>query len=264
MRVIRCPNCDEPLPGFAYYCAICGETLASSPTDVATKLSRRPRAFNVPRFYAVRSDTDETVPFGEFSPFSSETVKLAQKPPRYNRESAIPRLQIAYDLLEDAEIEDAEIDDSRPSGNWQVVVDSRPRTSSMPRTPVTEPRRPLPLPPEYGLDSLTPPRPPRTPPRRQAPSLLFWASIIALFAVLAGGILGIVLTLGRGALAQKSSHANEITLQVMPASVALGNVVDLRGSNFSPRGRIGLTRDSNISIADTDGNTIIQADDKGC
>lgn len=258
MRVILCPNCDEPLPGFAYYCAICGETLASSPTDAATKLFRRPRAFNVPRFYAVRSDTDETVPFGEFSPFSSETVKLAQKPPRYNRDSTIPRLQIANDLLEDAEI-----DDSRPSGNWQIVVDSRPRTPSMPRTLVTEPRRPLPVPLEYGLDSLTTPRPPRTSPRRQAPSLLFWASILALFAVLAGGILGIVLTLGRGALAQKSSHANEITLQVMPASVTLGNVVDLRGSNFSPRGRIGLTRDSNISIVDTDSNTIIQADDKG-
>ncbi len=49
----------------------------------------------------------------------------------------------------------------------------------------------------------------------------------------------------------------------MPASVTLGNVVDLRGSNFSPRGLIGLTRDNNIPIVDTDGNTIIQADDKG-
>jgi len=134
----------------------------------------------------------------------------------------------------------------------------------MPRTPVTEPRRTLPLPPEYALiAAAAPPRPPRTPPRRQAPSLLFWASILALCAVLAGSILGIALTLGRGALAQKSSHANEITLQVMPASVTLGNVVDLRGSNFSPRGLIGLTRDSNIPIVDTDGNTIIQADDKG-
>jgi hypothetical protein len=71
------------------------------------------------------------------------------------------------------------------------------------------------------------------------------------------------MSLGRGALAQKLSHTNEIALQVTPASVALGNIVALRGSYFSPHGHIGLTRDTNIPIIDTVGNTIIQADSDG-
>ncbi len=121
---------------------------------------------------------------------------------------------------------------------------------------------PLPLPPEH-LPAATSPRPPFTSPRQRQPSLFFWASILVLFTVLAGSLLGVVLSLGHGALAQKSSHAGEITLQVTPATVALGNVIELRGSNFSPHGQIGLTRDSNIPIADTVGNTIIQADSKG-
>ncbi|HEY6410631.1 MAG TPA: hypothetical protein VIY29_24530 [Ktedonobacteraceae bacterium] len=191
------------------------------------------------------------MPFGSLpsSPSASETVKLAQKLPRYSRDSAIPLSHRASDLFEDAEI-----DDGRLSGNWHIIVDSRPRTPSIPRTPVLEPRKPLPLPPEYVLVTM---------PTRQPPSLFFWASILALCVILAGSILGIVLTLGRGALAQKSFHANEITLQVTPANVALGNVVALRGSNFSPLGQIGLTRDSNIPVVDTESNTIIRADRKG-
>lgn len=84
-----------------------------------------------------------------------------------------------------------------------------------------------------------------------------------LLTVLLGGLVGVVLSLRHGALAQKLSHANEIALQVTPASVALGNVITLRGSNFSPHGHIGLTRDTTIPAVDTEGNTIIQADGKG-
>ena len=84
-----------------------------------------------------------------------------------------------------------------------------------------------------------------------------------LFAILAGTLLGLMLTIGRGALAQKSSHASEISLEVTPATVTLGSVVALHGSNFSPDGQIGLTRDSTIPIFDTVGNTIIRADSKG-
>jgi Viral BACON domain len=120
----------------------------------------------------------------------------------------------------------------------------------------------MPLPPEYLLTA-KPPQPPLTRPRRRQPSLFFWVSVLMLCAVLLGGIVGVVLSLGHGALAQKLPNANEIVLQVTPASVALGNVITLRGSNFSPHGHIGLTRDTTIPIVDTGGNTIIQADSKG-
>ena len=132
----------------------------------------------------------------------------------------------------------------------------------MPRTAIPAPRRPLPLPPEY-VPATTSPRPPLTRTHRQRHSLFFWASILVLFAVLAGSLLGIMLSIGHGVLAQKFSHAGEIALQVTPATVALGSVVALRGSNFSPHGQIGLTRDSNIPISGTEGKTIIQADSKG-
>src|SRR6266851_10277423 len=68
MRVIRCPNCDEPLPGFANYCAICGETLIPSPTSTTARLSHRPRSLKVPRFFTLRNESEETVPFGEVEP----------------------------------------------------------------------------------------------------------------------------------------------------------------------------------------------------
>src|SRR5712691_7338037 len=110
MRVICCPNCDEPLPGFANYCAICGETLIPSPTSTTARLSHRPRSLKVPRFFALRNESEETVPFGEVEPddhegqgtlpgsehtrlFSEETVKLVQKPSRFSRESTIPWAQ---------------------------------------------------------------------------------------------------------------------------------------------------------------------------
>jgi len=211
----------------------------------------------MPRFFAFRSDAEETMPFAELSSTSSETIKLAQKPQRSARDRAIPLAEIANDFLEDEVIES-----SRPGGNWHKIVDSRPRTPSTSRTAIPALRRPLPLPPEH-LPAATSPRPPFTSPRQRQPSLFFWISILVLFVALAGSLLGVVLGLGHGALAQKSSHAGEITLQVTPATVALGNVIELRGSNFSPHGQIGLTRDSNIPIADTVGNTIIQADSKG-
>jgi len=83
MRVIRCPHCDEPLPGFANFCAICGESLSPTPTSMTTKLSRRPRAIKVPRFFALKNDAEETARFGAVSLASSaeETVKLVQRPP---------------------------------------------------------------------------------------------------------------------------------------------------------------------------------------
>ena len=257
MRVIRCPNCDEPLPGLANFCAICGETLISSPTSTTTMLSRRPRSLKVSHFFALRSDAQETVPFKKLSSVSSETVKLVQRPLRLGRDSTIPPGRIA-----DNSLEDVESDDDRPGGNWHKIVDSRPRTPAVPRTSMPAPRMPLPLPPEYLLTAI-PPRPTRTSPRRRQPSIFFWVSVLMFLAVLLGGLVGVVLSLRHGALAQKLSQANEIALQVTPASVALGNVITLRGSNFSPHGHIGLTRDTTIPVVDTEGNTIIQADGKG-
>src|SRR5947209_8714843 len=259
MRVIRCPHCDEPLPGFANFCAICGEALMPTPTSTTGKLSRRPQALKVPRFFALKKDVEETVLFGAVSPASSsdETVKLVQRPPRYSRNSTKPPGSIPIGLFDDIEFVD-----SRPSGNWHKVVDSRPRTPAVSRSSIPVPRKPLPLPPEYRLMTIPSP-PPRRQRQRWQPSIFFLVSILLLLVALLGSLVGVVISLDRGALAEKLSHTNEIALQVTPASVALGNIVALRGSHFSPHGHIGLTRDTNIPIIDTVGDTIIQADSTG-
>ena len=233
MRVIRCPHCDEPLPGFANFCAICGESLSPTTTSTTTKLSRRPRALKVSRFFALKNDAEETARFGAVSLASSaeETVKLVQRPP-----GSIPA----------DSSEDLEFVDSRPNGNWHKVVDSRPRTPAVSRSSIP-----------------VPPQPPRRRQQHGPVSIFFLVSTLLLLVALLGSLVGVMISLGRGALAEKLSHTNAFVLQVTPASVALGSIVTLRGSHFSPRGHVGLTRDTNIPIFDTAGNTIIQADSNG-
>ncbi len=64
-------------------------------------------------------------------------------------------------------------------------------------------------------------------------------------------------------LSQPSHTRGVLSLQVTPSIVALGEMLTLRGSNFYPSGRVGLTRDANIPIVDTGGTSIIHADKTG-
>ena len=95
------------------------------------------------------------------------------------------------------------------------------------------------------------------------PSLFFVLSTLILGAMVVGGLFGVVVTLGRGIFLQEPPHHGVLTLQITPASVALGATISLRGSNFSPGGRVGLTRDSTIPIMDTGGQDVIAANAAG-
>jgi hypothetical protein len=53
------------------------------------------------------------------------------------------------------------------------------------------------------------------------------------------------------------------TLLVTPSNSAIGGIITLHGTGFSPNGRIGLTRDTNITLFDTGGMNIIHADSQG-
>ncbi|HEV7235617.1 MAG TPA: hypothetical protein VGN15_05510, partial [Ktedonobacteraceae bacterium] len=262
MRVIRCPRCDEPLPGYARYCAVCGGALVPSPVGTTARLASDAHAFNAPHFFALDKRGQENIRFGEHGT-TTETVKRGRWSTHFNHNSTIPMVQERDngDYTLDADGYGEDFWEFRPSGNWHKVVPSR--TAHMPRQlPVT----PAPI----LLSALTQhPAPPAeailTPlptGDKHRPPLLFVVSLLLLGAIITGGLLGVVVTLGRGALAQKS-HASGITLQVTPASVALGAIITLRGSNFTPYGRIGLSRDSNIPVFDTANNAIIQADSKG-
>ncbi len=91
------------------------------------------------------------------------------------------------------------------------------------------------------------------------PSLFFWVSMLALAALVMGGLSGLAVTLGRGILSQGPPHHGTLALQVIPSSVALGAMITLHGSNFSPGARIGLFRDGGIAMADTGGQSMLVA-----
>src|SRR5438093_11883202 len=79
VRVIRCPHCEEPLPGAANFCAACGQTLTPSPTSITARLTHRPRSLKVPRFFAAATESDGTLTFDEQA--VTQTVKSPQRSP---------------------------------------------------------------------------------------------------------------------------------------------------------------------------------------
>src|SRR5881227_1288091 len=127
VRVIRCPVCDEPLPGFANFCAACGATLIPSPTSTTARVSR-PRTLKVPHFFAVggagaRPALDD--------PSLAETMKFGERPSHLPPNSTVPLGQRAsVGLLE----EHIGVEGSGRHANWHKIVEERPpRTPSLPR-----------------------------------------------------------------------------------------------------------------------------------
>ncbi|HLG77358.1 MAG TPA: hypothetical protein VKX46_13165, partial [Ktedonobacteraceae bacterium] len=119
----------------------------------------------------------------------------------------------------------------------------------------------------------SPPRPPRPPQSlpvlrlipfwryRPTPVWFFWVSIVVLILIVGSGLTGLANTMGRSLLHLPPDGS--LSLQVTPHSAAIGAIITIRGSNFSPNGHIGLTRDASIPIVDTGGATIIKAGSEG-
>ncbi len=93
------------------------------------------------------------------------------------------------------------------------------------------------------------------------PRVAGWVAIVIIIALLLGGGFGVFVSLGRNASSLPST--GPLSLQVTPSSIAHGGIITLRGSHFTPRGRIGLTRDASIPIADTGGSIFTTADASG-
>src|SRR5437660_1701034 len=134
--------------------------------------------------------------------------------------------------------------DSHQQVTWHKDVEHRPR-----REPVTY----SPRPPQTPLRLPTPDYDVLYPPRRLIPIAFFWISLALFLVLMLGSIVGIVASLGQGL----SSANSGISLQVTPNAINVGGTITLRGSHFSPRGKVGLTRDSSIPVMDTGGNEII-------
>ena len=266
MRFIRCPKCNKQLPAWAHYCSACGESLASPTQELllakgskvlksqnADAVPNSPSTFNNPQISIMEADELEAGEQLEVSPIGPEDISIQRimeglwEPPTPSGASTNGngRLTQEHDELEDT-IEDA----WHSRTNWHKDVIASSAIIDRPAGGETPP----------GL--LIPPS--SLAARRRMPSgMLFWVSMLLLFGLVMGGLFGVVVTLGRGVLTPPMPHHADPSLQVTPSSIALGALISLRGSNFTPKGRIGLSYDANIPIVDTDGKSIILADAAG-
>ena len=266
MRVISCPNCYEPLPGIAKYCARCGEHLPASALSFdlvdedllapTIKINHLPAALKVPRFYALgagnstrtqnaSSRLTATVHRSRRNGVASTSSTITAAPPRSSEQ----------DVIDDELLRRA---------NWEKVVTHK--TSRVTPDLVTPPSVPVVYKSPLGA---TPPAlisvrrtPPKKPP--QLPTRFFsWISILVLLCLLLGGVFGLAVSYGRGFFNRASHTSNVFALRVTPSNAAVGGIITLHGTAFSSKGRVGLTRDASITLVDTHGMNIIHADSQG-
>jgi hypothetical protein len=230
-------------------------------TTPTVKKHNRPAALKVPRFYTVTTGENEGIQ-ETGSRGTATSVKPEQDAPFPASEAFRPAQQIddIYEVSEDYDV--------RRRATWSKIVTYKtPRVEPRPVILETTIPAPSPVIPKPAKPPPPPPaQPGRVPPKepRRVPTHLFsWISVLVLAGLLLGGIFGIVVSLGRGILAPPSHTSGTLTLQVNPSIIAPGGIITLHGFNFSPSGRVGLTRDTNIEIVDTGGANIIHADKGG-
>ncbi|HEY6287792.1 MAG TPA: hypothetical protein VIX20_19150 [Ktedonobacteraceae bacterium] len=266
MRVIGCPNCQEPLPGTAKYCAKCGEHLLTSAHSLnmvdenlvtpTIEIGHRPAALKVTRFNARNTGNSTSTERA-----SSSITATAQRPRSNALVSSSQTITATQPRMSE---QDVIVDELQRRANWEKVVTHKtPRVAPVLVTPPA-------VPVVYkSLVGSTPPAlisvrrtPPKKPPR--LPIRFFsWVSILVLLSLLLGGVFGLAVSFGRGFLAQATHTSRVFELKVTPSNSAIGGIITLLGTGFSPNGRIGLTRDTNITLFDTGGMNIIHADLQG-
>ncbi len=275
MRVIRCPHCGVPLPWTAQACAKCGRNVpvqAQFPHDADATITikktarRRPPSLRTHSFYQMgQDDPDETqrIIRSQVQAENVGTRFIASTSP-IGRTTGRPR------IVEDWP-EEMEGDDERQRRTtWQKFVTRKTQAVSI-AVPMSLPATPIPDPPIMSVTPVTPPferavsaepvyknRPPRFP---MISHFTGWVTILVIVALLLGGGFGVLVSLGRNT--QPVVPTGPFSLQVSPSSIAFGGVITLRAAHFTPRGRVGLTRDATIPLVDTNGASLISADAHG-
>ncbi len=268
MRVIRCPQCGEPLPWLAHYCANCGRALSS-------RLLHR-ESLKIPAFYAINDEQNQGRDVNsELPPKSKGFTPLAVIPPLDND-------RIAQQRIDEFLSEDEYEDELSRRATWQKVVTHKTPTIVPPAPafsavatdtpPSARLLRPSPLVSTPASPDATRRQPPLPPLKQKSPDrdrrgfsfiprLSAWVMALVIIALLFGGAFGIFVSLGH--IAPPQITANTISLRVTPTIIWPGGTVTLRGSYFSPNGQIGLTRDGTIPLLDTNDQSIIRADVSG-
>src|SRR5579859_4891117 len=266
MQMIQCPRCDASLPEYAKYCAYCGESVTSpehttipykarhnqnvqvldEPTQSALPKVKKfdrvaPQQLQIPHFYTFGSESRATSP-NKFLPSSARPATINV------RRARMGGFTHSHTLTPDpaSEFADNEQDEHRQL-TWHKEVSSEPM--EVPHTPFPRP--------------ISQPRPillKRKSRRRLSVTLFFWVTALVLLILLLAGVFGVFVTFGRGLPTKTPPPSTVPTLTITPNVVASGGTLTIRGSNFTPRGHIGLTRDGALPLIDTGGTSIINTD----
>jgi Viral BACON domain len=296
MRVIHCEQCYTPLPWTAQFCAICGAAVSLHPLisdypDASGQYTKRPRtgALKTYAFYKMGPDDPDETQRIDHSRVRAHSTPL---PTVSAFDDAASTHALVEGWSEEDWSEEEEMDgETLRRDTWQKFV-----TRKTPAVPVgimsaVAPVTPLnwvgadaqPLAPALGNGPFAPAAPiepvlPATPPYRVRaglapaqvqfykkqpprsplmPRVAGWVAIAIIVALLLGGGFGVFVSLGH------NPPTGPLSLQVTPSSIARGGIVTLRGSYFTPHGRIGLRRDTSVPIIDTGGSSFTTADASG-
>src|SRR2546425_3578921 len=174
MRVIPCPSCQEPLPGYAKFCTRCGEVIYSSVSSplhdrVGASYTDRPTGLKVPHFHLVNEEIDdeETIPFARSRSDELAATRADESPAKGGVGTLL--------LLGDE-------DTFEPISNgatWHRVVDPQiawvpPKLPPRPFAPVKRAKKR----------------------RRVQPALFFWLATVAMVVLVLGGLLGVMIAVG--------------------------------------------------------------------
>lgn len=267
MRVIHCEQCGTPLPWTAQFCAICGAAVSSHPLisdylDASEHSAKRPHtgSLKTHSFYKMEQrDPDETQRL-DHAPVLADSTQLSTM-------SAVDDAAASRAFFEDW-LEVEEIDDETMQlrrDTWQKFVTHKTPAISVATREAVAPVAPLYRPWAELSPALAPPYKKQSPRSPLTPRMAGWVAIAIIIGLLLGGGFGVFVSLGQNVNAPISSLTDSLSLslQVTPSSIAFGGIITLRGSHFTPRGRIGLTRDTSIPIFDTSGSSFTIADANG-
>ncbi|GCE48151.1 hypothetical protein EI42_04149 [Thermosporothrix hazakensis] len=229
-----CPHCANEISAVMGRCLVCGSEIE--------KVERQKEAFVLEE--APTLHLDDIASLADLAEVPTEIIAR----PGAEETSAGKRRITAY-LADDPLLPDTNIDISAIGGTWHKEVKPSPN-----RAQATYPPRPTSAPFEKG---------PFRPHWYQhfRPGLFAWISFVLMIMLVLGGAFGIFIALGQGTA--NTSDPGGLTLQITPGRVAVGATITLRGTRFTPNGRIALSRDTHIPLVDTSGESTIQADAQG-
>jgi hypothetical protein len=245
MKIIRCPGCERELPMWANYCAFCGESQTSAEHKVI-HIQKGLVYQNSPISSSQDQNERDIFTLTTHNSSHSSTINVSKQTPSTTTKPLI------YEQPGSGggEGDDDEQGLMRPP-TWYKEVE-RPSD----RSKVVYPPRPTPSSSSYAIIRYK-----GQIQRGLTPGVFVGISLLVMIMLVLAGTFGIFMAFGRGLLGV--AQRGELNLQVTPQQAFIGRYVILTGTNFSPRARVGLTRDNAIPILNTHGSSIIEANDQG-